>query len=95
VHGKQNDIDVKKISLSKFHTRFEAEIPKEWVPKYISRKYINIKTNDGRDIYPVKFSLDEKNGKGLLIWWARGVPEDANSVIFDFGDIGKVKVDIK
>jgi hypothetical protein len=95
VPGKQNDIDVKKVSLSKFHSRFEAEIPKEWIPKYIKNKYINIETNDGRDIRPVKFSLDEKNGKGLLIFWSRGVPEDASSLIYDFGNIGKVKVDIK
>jgi hypothetical protein len=95
IPGKVNDIDVKKVSISKFHTRFEAEMPKDYIEKIRAKKHIFITTDKGENIDVVKFSLDGDNDKGIFVLWGRAIPEDANSVTFDLGELGKVNVDLK
>ncbi len=76
----ENDITIKKITLSNIHTKIEAQLPKGYSVGY-SNKYVSIVTDKGVSVNQDSFTLKEKNDKVQLVSRFGGIPEDTKYIM--------------
>jgi len=86
---KQNNISIKKITLSKLNTFIEVEVPTS-----LTNEKFTVTTDKGVTIDPISCEDKENNGKITKLWRLKGIPDNSDSLIFKFGDTNPESITI-
>jgi hypothetical protein len=87
---EHNNISIKKVTLSKLNTFIEVELP-------ISLANIGVilTTDKGVIIDRISYTTKENNGRLTLTQRFKGIPDNTDSLLLNFGDAGSIKINIK
>jgi Domain of unknown function (DUF4179) len=87
---KHNNISIRKVTLSKLNTFMEIEMPSG-----LKEQEVSLFTDKGVEIEGISTEINESNGKALIKERFKGIPDDTESLIINFGTKGNIEVSIK
>ncbi|MBU5485306.1 DUF4179 domain-containing protein [Clostridium sp. MSJ-11] len=87
---RNNNISIKKVTLSKLNTFIEVELPIS-----LREERVTLITDKGVLIDTISTTTEENNGKIMVGQRFKGIPDDTDSLILSFGDTESITINIR